>query len=390
MKHKTDLVIVTREPFPLGMAASNRIISYAKEIAIHKQVTVLLTQPSEFGSDIKNTNAKGCISSVNYKYLHNTTIWPKDSPKYKKAIIIIQSYFFLIRELYSLKPKSVLLVSNDIKLIWYLFLLSKMLSFNYFQEKSEKPPVIKTKVHSLYKKFYLFSYRLFTGMIVMTNELKELFLSLKQKQIFLLPMTVDIDRFKKTDIQTGRSKYFFKYCGGGTYERDGLYNMVLAFIETRKFYTNFEFHIIGPYDNQSVYVEKIFQVIQKNDANSFIKFNGAKSANEIPDILFDADFLIMTPPENYASGGFPTKLGEYLATAKPVICTSVSEIPLYLNDKNAIIVEPDNHDALVTTLCNVLKSPDGFRTIGEQGRITVEKYFTMGSQTNNLIKFLKL
>jgi glycosyltransferase involved in cell wall biosynthesis len=391
MRYNTDLIIVTKEPFPFGLAASNRIITYAKEIAVLKKVKVLILHPSEYGDRIRNVNSSGKIGSFTFKYLNNTTIWPINAPKYKKAKIIILSYYLLIRELYIQKPKSILLVSNDLLLIWFLFFLSKIFSFKYFQEKSEKPPVLKeTKVSYLYEKFYLFSYRLFSGIIVMTNELKNLFLSIKQNHIFLLPMTVDIDRFNNQIVKRNRDKYFFKYCGGGTYERDGLINMVRAFIKLREWYSNFEFHIIGPYDNRFKYIAALMQIIDENYANSYIKFLGEMKANEIPEILYDADFLIMTPPSDYVSGGFPTKLGEYLATGRPVICTNVSEIPLYLNNDNSILIEPDNHDMLVNALVSILECPDAYVERGLRGRVTVEKYFTMRRHTNNLINFLNL
>ena len=43
--------------------------------------------------------------------------------------------------------------------------------------------------------------------------------------------------------------------------------------------------------------------------------------------------LVLARPDNIqAKGGFPTKLGEYLATGNPVVVTKVGEIPNYLID----------------------------------------------------------
>ncbi|MDY0285423.1 MAG: glycosyltransferase family 4 protein [Kiritimatiellia bacterium] len=390
MKHKTDLVIITNEPFPIGMAATNRILSYAKEIAKKKKVTVLIAKPTELPNNIRNTEPKGYINLLKYNYIHKNTIWPKKSSKLNKAGIIIKSYILLFKELFDLKAKSVLLVSNDIKLIWLLWSFSKILNFNYYQEKSEKPPVLKKSTYEIYKQFYLFSYRLFTGMIVMTNELKNLFISLKQNNLFLLPMTVEIDRFKDIKKNANKNKIIFKYCGGGNYQRDGLDIMVNAFIGLRDYYRNFEFHIIGPINKNSDYLNKIIHLVKERDITDKILFIGKKDSNEIPVLLMEADFLIMAPPENFSSGGFPTKLGEYLATGKPVICTSVSEVPLYLNNTNSIIIKPNNKKELIDVLSAIIQAPMKYEKIGKNGRLIAEKIFNINAHSNSLIKFLKI
>ena len=48
------------------------------------------------------------------------------------------------------------------------------------------------------------------------------------------------------------------------------------------------------------------------------------------------------PDSRQARGGFPTKLGEYLATGKPVCVTKVGEITVYLEDNvSAFLAEPE-------------------------------------------------
>ncbi len=42
------------------------------------------------------------------------------------------------------------------------------------------------------------------------------------------------------------------------------------------------------------------------------------------------------PDSKQAQGGFPTKLGEYLATGNPVCATTVGEIPDYLVDGESV------------------------------------------------------
>ena len=53
----------------------------------------------------------------------------------------------------------------------------------------------------------------------------------------------------------------------------------------------------------------------------------------MPKYLCNAKLLALARPDSIqAQGGFPTKLGEYLATGRPVVVTKVGEIPDYLED----------------------------------------------------------
>ena len=53
--------------------------------------------------------------------------------------------------------------------------------------------------------------------------------------------------------------------------------------------------------------------------------------------------VLARPNNSQAKAGFPTKLGEYLASSKPVVITKTGEIPKYLVDKqSAYLAEPDD------------------------------------------------
>ncbi|MEA4936928.1 MAG: glycosyltransferase [Paludibacter sp.] len=390
---RIDLIIVTNQSFPIGMAATNRMLSYAKEIAKKRRVTVLITQPTEMPDHILNKEFEGEINNIHFKYVHKSTIWPKKKSKVFKLFLLLSGIILTFGEIKKCKPKSILIVgiNSTFYSIFLRFILQYSINRNktsIFQEMSEYPQLFKCK--SPIQKLDKTLYKNLNGLVIMTKELITFFNNMGQSNCFHLPMTVDVERFNNYAHKRVNAYYIFKYCGGGTYERDGLKNMVMAFIELRELHQNFEFHIIGPYDNNSDYIKSVMQVIETNNAFNYIQFVGPVASDKIPNLLFEADFLIMTPPKNYASGGFPTKLGEYLATSNPVICTNVSEIPLYLNDKNAIIVEPDNHKMLVTTLKKVLNHPDSYYKIGVEGRLVAEHYFTMGSHTEKLINFLRL
>lgn len=82
------------------------------------------------------------------------------------------------------------------------------------------------------------------------------------------------------------------------------------------------------------------------------------------------------PNNRQAKGGFPTKLGEYLATSKPVVLTKVGEIPLFLTDGvNAYLSEPDNAESFAKKLDEALSNQKEARKVGLNGRHLADTVF---------------
>jgi glycosyltransferase involved in cell wall biosynthesis len=73
---------------------------------------------------------------------------------------------------------------------------------------------------------------------------------------------------------------------------------------------------------------------------------------------------------------FPTKIGEYLISSRPVITTWVGEISEYFQDGiNAYVCEPDNPAIFGFEIIKALKDPEEAKNVGQQGVITAQKCF---------------
>lgn len=106
--------------------------------------------------------------------------------------------------------------------------------------------------------------------------------------------------------------------------------------------------------------------------------------------LVNADVLLMTRNNSaYSNAGFPFKIGEYLATGKPVITSSVSGIEMYLeNRKNAFIVPPEKPDKLVEAIEYVIYNPEESRKIGLEGYKVFEECFLAETNCKNFYEFI--
>jgi glycosyltransferase involved in cell wall biosynthesis len=112
--------------------------------------------------------------------------------------------------------------------------------------------------------------------------------------------------------------------------------------------------------------------------------------NELPAYLCSALLLVLSRPKNIqAEGGFPTKLGEYLATGRPVVVTKVGEIPEYLTDEvNAFLAEPDNADAFALRVLYALSNAELADKVGANGKKLAYSTFNYKVQSQNLISFI--
>lgn len=73
---------------------------------------------------------------------------------------------------------------------------------------------------------------------------------------------------------------------------------------------------------------------------------------------------------------FPTKLGEYLAAARPVVTTAVGEIPRFLTDgETAYLADGEAPEQFAARLIDVLDDPDKAERIALAGRALAERLF---------------
>ena len=134
---------------------------------------------------------------------------------------------------------------------------------------------------------------------------------------------------------------------------------------------------------------EIISYVELHNLSSNIIFKGLMPINEVPQVLLDARCLLTTPFA-YASGGFPTKLGEYLLSGIVVVATSAGEISNYLSHKNNILLsEPGDLDDVANNLLYVDRNPELVSIIGESGRKFASTVFNADTYSSEFVKFLK-
>jgi glycosyltransferase involved in cell wall biosynthesis len=87
-----------------------------------------------------------------------------------------------------------------------------------------------------------------------------------------------------------------------------------------------------------------------------------------------AALLLPLPSDRVSVARFPTKLGEYLASRRPVITTAVGEVGRYLTDgETAFVCPPGDAEALAAAICRALGDPQRAARVGEAGYRVAEE-----------------
>ncbi len=91
---------------------------------------------------------------------------------------------------------------------------------------------------------------------------------------------------------------------------------------------------------------------------------------EVPRVTAIAGALLLPRARGeFSEAGFPNKVGEYLATGRPVLTTRVGDIPRYLIDGDtAVLVDPDDCRVFAAALVWMMTDVAAAEAIGARGR----------------------
>lgn len=395
-----NIVFLITAPFPIGMAGTNRIISLSKSLMLqNNNVKVLCIRPTEKNTKIINKDIEGYHEDIYFNYTSNTVIWPKHKMKkfYVYAKGIINSGIMIIKYKKLNKLDLIILSQSSFIIALFYFIVCKIYHIPYIYAIDEYPWVVlrPENYNFFYRKIYIkYFYKLFDGMLIMTKTLMNYYKDKVRKncKLLLVPMTVDTEKFFNNQNIIKNKEEYIAYCGClGHNNKDGVPILIEAFSKIKPFYPQLKLYIIGDTrEKENIDFIKIKEQVKKLKLEDDVVFTGRLPHYKIPELLSNAKILALARPNNLqAQGGFPTKLGEYLATGKPVIVTKVGEIPNYLIDGvNACIAEPDSIDDFAKKLKEVLDDYDRALIIGKEGQKTANKYFDYKTQSKNIHLFL--
>jgi glycosyltransferase involved in cell wall biosynthesis len=393
-----QVIAITTGSYPFGGASTNRHLSYLKGLAnLNSDVKLIVLQPDNSQSVLSN-KPNGTYEGVQFEYAS----W-YDQPI---SSIIVKTFYRIRAHIRAVKiikksianksqndQKLIVLLISPIEILPYIF-ISKKYKIPIFHERTEYPfigmdGIIKKIQLNLYLKYII---PRFNGIYVISKALVEYFYKYvnEKGKILHLPMTVEFERLD-IDKKVDKNKFgkYIAYCGSMYSDKDGIPDLIEAFNIFCQINTDTNLLLIGDNSDKS----KFYMINNHINSSPFkhrIFCTGWVDRNQMPEYLLNADLLALARPDNIqAKGGFPTKLGEYLATGNPVVITDVGEHKEYLIDGiSAYIAKPNDPFSFAEKLLNAINNPEEAKKIGAEGKRVALTHFNYQIQARELYKFL--
>ncbi len=359
------IILLLNQSYPHGYALTKRFHLYAKGF-IHKghRAIIVIPHPTEKNNDTLNKSISEIYDDVPFQYLSASTVRSSNFFKRRHHDVMgsIKTGIFLLKE----KPDVVISSAFSTVFFIYLKVISLFTSLKILRERNE---VINLKEDRV-SKFKLlkagYENHLFHGAIVINQQLLS-YMKNKlgdRKLNIVVPILVE-DIKRKNRLPT---KNTIVYTGTYQERKDGILTILESFAKINTKYLDYNLVLTGSPQRSKDY-NKIVEIIAANKLEAQITFTGYLSEEELWDVLFTARMLIITKPDNRQNYyNFPTKMGEYLISGRPVISTKVGVIGEIMEDNVNIIFTSYDKTAISKKMEFVIKNPELSAKIGAEGR----------------------
>src|SRR5690554_2439373 len=222
--------------------------------------------------------------------------------------------------------------------------------------------------------------------LVISKNLKDFVATYTKKPISILNMVVDAERF---NIKTQNTGNLISYCGTIESEKDGIFSLFKAFqlfMQNDRF-KEFKLQIIADTRNKVKYNNLVHLATQLGILESII-FTGKVASSEMPSYLSNSKLLVLSRDKNQqAKYGFPTKLGEYIASGVPTLCTDVGNISEFITDEvNGFIVEPNSPKIFADKMVSIIDNYQHSKEIASIGQKLLLREFNPNEQAKTIIE----
>jgi len=377
--------------FPIGDAYTNRILAFARGFVENGcKVILLIIYPG------RNNQAEVRGSMDGFEYVFCAGTKRPDNWLLRK-LVGIRGIVNMVREIILIhrrKPvDAVLTFSQNFSQNFPVYFWSRISKTVFVRENNEFPRKVLRRGYSRLNWFdrFFFSFvnRFYDGLIYISSALVAFNKPMLRKNmsIKVVPIIVDTNRFVVT--VTDR-KPWITYCGNLFGEKDGVPILIEAFSLIHQSFTDFKLVLIGNTSNAAEFGKLKHRTEELGIAEKVV-FTGFVHRNEIPGFLKQSTLLVLARPDNIqARGGFPTKLGEYLAAGKPVLVTATSDIPLYIkHGANGYLAQPGSATDFAEKMKIILSDYETAAKVGEEGKKLTASVFNHTFQAHRILSFIE-
>ena len=376
------IILVKDFGFPNGMASTQyvRLLSQSL-IEQGLDVTVLCLRISEFPPQVENTQTKGKWRGVNFEY--TTGVTSRSKHFIIRRWVELRGMLVAIFRLIQLKAnKQVDIIYSEfgqIKASSYHFIFTLLANLLHvpitlaLQELTwkgnENTPIPFRWISPLIG---------MQGGIAISDFLydwaeTEIHQSKQSFNLIKIPILVDVYEQQYRPYPTGDPVL--------VYAASSYYYQVIPFLLNAmeivwKEHPNCGLVITGysSIDYRKKLIER--ELINRNILDR-VNLPGYISRQALLDNYSLAHALLIPLPDNDRSRSrFPTKIGEYLASSRPIITSAVGEVKNYLTHcENGMLSKPDDEEGYAESIEYILQDAVRANEIGQKGRLIAEQYF---------------
>jgi glycosyltransferase involved in cell wall biosynthesis len=206
------------------------------------------------------------------------------------------------------------------------------------------------------------------------------------KPVIHLPVAFDPENIVETHITASDSNQISVFYGGTFGEKDGMEHLLKGFEYASSKNNNIVLTMTGK--GSRLDMEKFETLVRHSSARDKILNHGFVSYEDYCQILGSAQILCMTRINSrFANAGFPYKLGEFLATGKPVIVSRLPEIQNFVPADACCYVTPESGEEIgeaILSLTNQVKRKE----VGCRGKAVAFANFDARNISRQLYDFL--
>ncbi|MBS7612400.1 glycosyltransferase family 4 protein [Candidatus Bathyarchaeota archaeon] len=197
---------------------------------------------------------------------------------------------------------------------------------------------------------------------------------------------VDTSRFKPASNEDN-GKFTVLYSGAFSVAYD--FNQVIKAAKLLEEHEDIEIVLQGAGE----LMDNVRRSAEKMDVKNVRIIDKVLSRGEVAELLSQADVLLL-PLKDFGRPylGISSKLYEYQAVGKPIICCAEGQPAEYVNETNSgIVVKPGDYETLAKAVLYLRENRDVAERLGEAGRRYVEENLSIdriGADMVNLLRAL--
>jgi glycosyltransferase involved in cell wall biosynthesis len=388
--------ILVSNGFPNGMAATQRVRLLSKAMLLKgHRVTILCIRALE-RAPIENMKVRGCYQGIEFEYTPGTTIRAKSFIKRRwlEAWGLLVSILRLFQFKKSGTVNCIYLWGATGKLTFtgcFYRGLAKILGIPLLVELNERPWSLQTKLPYLEKKVSPLSG--VTGVIVISSLLRDWVQAeadriSKKVEILYVPILVDPQEVGASYPPVHQAEPFLVFAAAPQYGETIRFLLEAMKLVVKK-HPLCQLKITGVRNTDSTGTWLRSDQNSKNLRQN-IQLMGYIPRSELL-TLFRQSYALLIPLFNDVTSlaRFPTKLGEYLCSGRPVITNEIGELTKYLvDDDSAFLCDRTDSAAYAETICRALDDPAHAAEVGLRGKEVARSRFDYALWAGALSSFL--